>query len=577
MNTEYLFPMLLARGKGGGGGGSGYTIAEHIDAQTGKVTYSLTKDGVAVGDTIEFDGDGILVNDPSAAQGTTVEGPLNDIIAMIYERASATYNFTTFTELDINTTGKTLVQITNELIAKNLPQNTIVTGEIYTAALPFSGNGEAEVIVNGPAYWWTCKSLNVSPYSWNAITASSSWGTQGLVLDWTPSYVLDYIKGVGSGTTQNNLVKWGADGYTVADAGAAIETTFDGTSDAKIPTSKSIKTNVSSNAVLTGYTPGTSTSRQSIAATDTIQGAINKLENNASLDEAKTDRIKMDSSETQNYYMQNSTPSNPVNGDYWFNDDPLISSDITAMTGYAKASAASAISTSDTLNAAVGKLEYKADSNATGLITKQNQVLGSWTPGTATTHSTPAGTDTVLQALQKIDNNQRSDENNISSVQDSVNGREFTFTSGGNIATNVDVGATVDITPNPVGSWSYTVSTCNAGEVITINGQGGSTPRLWAFTDKDYKLISKSADGAGMTGGTVTAPTNAAYCIINSTTATLGFCGIYGVKDDISELQGKTTGMSEGGSNYITVGGIRVYVSSTAPTGARINDLWIGG
>lgn len=31
--------------------------------------------------------------------------------------------------------------------------------------------------------------------------------------------------------------------------------------------------------------------------------------------------------------------------------------------------------------------------------------------------------------------------------------------------------------------------------------------------------------------------------------------------------QAKTVGMTEGGSNYITVGGIRVYVSSTAPTG----------
>lgn len=31
--------------------------------------------------------------------------------------------------------------------------------------------------------------------------------------------------------------------------------------------------------------------------------------------------------------------------------------------------------------------------------------------------------------------------------------------------------------------------------------------------------------------------------------------------------QQKTTGMTEGGSNYITVGGIRVYVSATAPTG----------
>lgn len=48
-------------------------------------------------------------------------------------------------------------------------------------------------------------------------------------------------------------------------------------------------------------------------------------------------------------------------------------------------------------------------------------------------------------------------------------------------------------------------------------------------------------------------------------------------KNNISTEQGKTTGMTEGGSNYITVGGIRVYVSATAPTGARTGDMWIGG
>ncbi|MBP5431069.1 hypothetical protein [Ruminococcus sp.] len=48
-------------------------------------------------------------------------------------------------------------------------------------------------------------------------------------------------------------------------------------------------------------------------------------------------------------------------------------------------------------------------------------------------------------------------------------------------------------------------------------------------------------------------------------------------KNNISSEQAKTVGMSEGGSNYITVGGIRVYVSATAPTGARTGDLWIGG
>lgn len=89
-----------------------------------------------------------------------------------------------------------------------------------------------------------------------------------------------------------------------------------------------------------------------------------------------------------------------------------------------------------------------ADKNGDDITTTyQKTILGSWTAGQSTSHVTPASTDTVLQALQKIDNNQRNDETNI-----------------------------------------------------------------------------------------------------------------------LSE-QAKTTGMTEGGSNYITVGGIRVYVSTTAPTG----------
>lgn len=39
--------------------------------------------------------------------------------------------------------------------------------------------------------------------------------------------------------------------------------------------------------------------------------------------------------------------------------------------------------------------------------------------------------------------------------------------------------------------------------------------------------------------------------------------------------QAKTVGMTEGGSNYITVGGIRVYISATAPTG-NIPDGSVG-
>ena len=153
-------------------------------------------------------------------------------------------------------------------------------------------------------------------------------------------------------------------------------------------------------------TSGDASTTQVVMGNDTRIGSIAGIK-------SVTDRIIMDGTETQDYYLQDSTPSNPSSGDYWFSDEPIVSSDVTAMTGYAKAQTAADVSTSDSLNVAVGKIEYKVD-------VKQNEVLGSWTAGTATSHSTPTGTDTVLQALQKIDNNQRLDESNISSIQDHI-------------------------------------------------------------------------------------------------------------------------------------------------------------
>lgn len=160
-------------------------------------------------------------------------------------------------------------------------------------------------------------------------------------------------------------------------------------------------------------TSGDASTTQVVMGNDTRIGAIAGIK-------AVTDRIIMDGTETQDYYLQDSTPSNPSSGDYWFSDEPIVSSDVTAMTGYAKAQSASAIAVTDTLNEAVGKLEKKADDNTSALSSKQNQVLGSWTAGTATSHVTPTETDTVLEALQKIDNNQRNDENDILSLQGKV-------------------------------------------------------------------------------------------------------------------------------------------------------------
>ena len=182
-NLQEYFP----DGGGGGGGGdtSRYTVTKVVNNNTGEATYKLMQSlngaqATPVGDVIGIRGDEMLVQ-----YGDSLS-ILNTAIADIKTKVDANYNFTTFTELGITTSGKTLKEITDELHAKNLPTNTIVTGQLYSSALPFSGNGEAEVMVNKPAYWWKCTSLNVAPYSWNAIAGGGSWS--GVIMDWTPTY-----------------------------------------------------------------------------------------------------------------------------------------------------------------------------------------------------------------------------------------------------------------------------------------------------------------------------------------------------------------------------------------------------
>lgn len=185
-------------------------------------------------------------------------------------------------------------------------------------------------------------------------------------------------------------------------------------------------------------TSGDASTTQVVMGNDTRIGAIAGIK-------AVTDRIIMDGTETQDYYLQDSTPSNPSSGDYWFSDEPIVSSDVTAMTGYAKASSAAAIATTDTLNQAVGKLEKGLD-----------------------------------------------------------------------------------------------------GKQATI--------------DANNKLSSDLVDDTNKTNKFATAEQLAQ---------------IQTNKNDILSEQAKTTGMTEGGSNYIVVGGIRVYVSATAPTG-NIPDGSVG-
>lgn len=85
--------------------------------------------------------------------------------------------------------------------------------------------------------------------------------------------------------------------------------------------------------------------------------------------------------------------------------------------------------------------------------------------------------------------------------------------------------------------------------------------------------IAEAVSGGGGGGGFT--PTTEQLAAMNS--------GITAEKlqtdeNNISLLQGKVKAHSEGGTNYDVINGIRVYVSSTAPTGdIPTGSIWIGG
>ena len=130
------------------------------------------------------------------------------------------------------------------------------------------------------------------------------------------------------------------------------------------------------------------------------------------------------------------------------------------------------------------------------------------------------------------------------------------------INTNVSAGATVDLTEQSSNGYSYKIVECSAGDTILVNGQGGASPRLWAFLDASYKLISKSASALTGNNLIITAPANTSYCIINSETTALGECCF--------------TPNWHGVTNAI-VSNSHLIRSSALPSGADLNDYTTPG
>ena len=81
---------------------------------------------------------------------------------------------------------------------------------------------------------------------------------------------------------------------------------------------------------------------------------------------------------------------------------------------------------------------------------------------------------------------------------------------------------------NPVNhsSYRYAVISCTEGDVFSINGSGGVSSKLWAFTDASKTFLAKSSDSLTTDGFLILiAPEDAAYLVINDKSNGVSYVG----------------------------------------------------
>lgn len=96
----------------------------------------------------------------------------------------------------------------------------------------------------------------------------------------------------------------------------------------------------------------------------------------------------------------------------------------------------------------------------------------------------------------------------------SENENRTSYYAKGTIDLSVGIGNTVDPTPSTSLGYSSQVVACKSGETFTITGLGGTSPRLWGFTDSSYKLLAV-ADAEARADSLVLKATQDGYFISN--------------------------------------------------------------
>lgn len=178
---------------------------------------------------------------------------------------------------------------------EDIPEPMIFTGSIILTA-DSSDTSKASISVSSPAsasdiakgFTYKVTSIAASPVYTGSLKVGDTLIAAKKAPVVTAAWVADtdwiivpsgdetgYVVGKASGTTQDNLVKWGADGYTIDDAGVAIETTLTTNSNAKVPTSQAIASYISTEiGKLDGVITGSGAVSKTITSLSETDGVV---------------------------------------------------------------------------------------------------------------------------------------------------------------------------------------------------------------------------------------------------------------------------------------------------------------
>ncbi|MBR2286337.1 MAG: hypothetical protein IJ866_02685 [Alphaproteobacteria bacterium] len=275
--------------------------------------------------------------------------------------------------------------------AKVVTQTNIVGANGVSVTVPTNGTNAGKVQISGPTVDSALSSSSTNAVQ-NKVVNSALAGKQATISD-LATIRSNATAGKGAADTiaeYGDIVSHDASEFQVA--GSYVPTS-------RTVNSKALSGNITlsgADIAATGYTKPNATS--AIAATDTVNAALGKLEK--ALDGKQASGSYVPTSRTVNGKALSSNislgasdvgavpTSRTVNSKALSGDITLSGADV-AVTGYAKAETAAAIEATDTVNAALGKLEKALDGK---------QASGSYVPTSRTVNGKALSSNISLGA-----------------------------------------------------------------------------------------------------------------------------------------------------------------------------------